>query len=63
MKYINNDNTRNMICIRAGIDDQKLRRIIVCSNELVDFDVADRIMCAINRPDVFTNGEVAIIHD
>lgn len=51
------------ICKRSGVGITRLQRIIDCDYPSVSFVVADKIMCAIDRPDVFTNGEVEILHE
>ncbi len=52
---------RAFICQRTGYGDQRIQNIINCKSETIKFEIADKIMCAIDRPDVFVNGEVEII--
>lgn len=52
---------REYICKRAGIGTRRLQSVVDCEHDVVTFTLADKIMCAIDRPEVFVNGEVEII--
>lgn len=54
---------REYICKRTGLGVARVQSIIDCKNETIPFKFADQIMCAIERQDVFVNGEVEILED